>query len=95
MQSHVVDLKEASKWIQSQLYMMKITPSKQFHSIDIFWVKTGVQCCHFNWCLTLLIDACPKYYEIENSLIVKQENDFTSLNITFIQLKIFTTKICL
>lgn len=34
-----------------------------------------------------MIDACPKYYETENSLIVKQENDFTSLNITFINLR--------
>lgn len=39
-----------------------------------------------------MIDACPKYYVTENSLIVKQENDFTPLNITFIQLKISPQK---
>lgn len=39
-----------------------------------------------------MIDACPKYYETENSLIVKQENDFTPLNITFIQLKVSPQK---
>lgn len=46
----------------------------------------------FSWCLTLWNDACPKYYEPENSLIVKQENDFTPLNITFIQLKVSPQK---
>lgn len=45
-----------------------------------------------NQCLNLVIDVCPKYYETENSLILKQENDFTSLNITFIQLKISPQK---
>lgn len=39
-----------------------------------------------------MIDACPKYYDTENILIVKQENDFTPLNITFIQLKISPQK---
>lgn len=35
-----------------------------------------------------MFDACPRYSDtLKKSLIVKQENDFTSLNITFIQLK--------
>lgn len=46
----------------------------------------------FIWCLTLWNVAGPKYSEPENSLIVKQENDFTPLNITFIQLKVSPQK---